>query len=126
MTYLTEFELNNQPNIRTVNQQQTSSDLLHNGNTGGSNNHVKNSSDMTLEQVRQISNSTSTSQTTTATSRHHNMRSEDELSAVSTSKNTIFSLFGGVHILRRQKNGIFLTPPFLLIDELFTEHYLPA
>ena len=48
VTYLTEFELNNQPNIRTVNQQQTSSDLLHNGNTGGSNNHVKNSSDMTL------------------------------------------------------------------------------
>ena len=94
MTYLTEFELNNQPNIRTVNQQQTSSDLLHNGNTGGSNNHVKNSGDVTLEQVRQISNSTTTSQTTTATSRHHNMRSEDELSAVSTSKNTIFfSLF---------------------------------
>ena len=97
MTYLTEFELNNQPNIRTVNQQQTSSDLLHNGNTGGSNNHVKNSGDVTLEQVRQISNSTTTSQTTTATSRHHNMRSEDELSAVSTSKNTIFFLFSYFH-----------------------------
>ena len=88
VTYLTEFELNNQPNIRTANQAE-----LHNGNTG--NNHVKNS-DMTLEQVRHT-NSTTTTQTT-ATSRHHNMRSEDELSAVSTSKNTFFFSF---HIFTR-------------------------
>ena len=31
---------------------------------------------------------------------------------------------GGVHILHKQKFGIFLNPPSLLIDSLFTEPYL--
>ena len=90
VTYLTEFELNNQPNIRNGGSSE-----LHNGN----NNLVKHSDMSIVEQsIGNIHHSTSSSTTTstaTATlnnssisSRHH-MRSEDELSAVSTSK-TIF------------------------------------
>ena len=87
VTYLTEFELNNQPNIRNGSSE------LHNGN----NNLVKHSDMSIVEQsIGNIHHSSSSSTTTTATlnnssSRHH-MRSEDELSAVSTSK-TIFLNF---------------------------------
>ena len=83
VTYLTEFELNNQPNIRNGSSE------LHNGN----NNLVKHSDMSIVEQsIGNIHHSSSSSTTTTTTatlnnssSRHH-MRSEDELSAVSTSK----------------------------------------
>ena len=97
VTYLTEFELNNQPNIRNGSSE------LHNGN----NNLVKHSDMSIVEQsIGNIHHSSSSSTTTTATlnnssSRHH-MRSEDELSAVSTSK-SIFPFFfyqnklGNVH-----------------------------
>ena len=89
VTYLTEFELNNQPNIRNGSSE------LHNGN----NNLVKHSDMSIVEQsIGNIHHSSSSSTTTTTTatlnnssSRHH-MRSEDELSAVSTSK-TIFTVF---------------------------------
>ena len=83
VTYLTEFELNNQPNIRNGSSE------LHNGN----NNLVKHSDMSIVEQsIGNIHHSSSSSTTTTtatlnnsSSSRHH-MRSEDELSAVSTSK----------------------------------------
>ena len=89
VTYLTEFELNNQPNIRNGSSE------LHNGN----NNLVKHSDMSIVEQsIGNIHHSSSSSTTTTTTatlnnssSRHH-MRSEDELSAVSTSK-TLFLTF---------------------------------
>ena len=90
VTYLTEFELNNQPNIRNGSSE------LHNGN----NNLVKHSDMSIVEQsignIHHSSSSSTTTATLTATlnnsnSRHH-MRSEDELSAVSTSK-TIFPVF---------------------------------
>ena len=89
VTYLTEFELNNQPNIRNGGSSE-----LHNGN----NNLVKHSDMSIVEQsIGNIHHSSSSSTTTTtatlnnSSSRHH-MRSEDELSAVSTSK-TIFPGF---------------------------------
>ena len=91
VTYLTEFELNNQPNII-----RNGSSELHNGN----NNLVKHSDMSIVEQsIGNIHHSSSSSNTTTSatlnnsnsSSRHH-MRSEDELSAVSTSK-TIFPIF---------------------------------
>ena len=89
VTYLTEFELNNQPNIRNG-----SSELHNNGN----NNLVKHSDMSIVEQsIGNIHHSSSSSSTTTtatlnnSSSRHH-MRSEDELSAVSTSK-IFFSSF---------------------------------
>ena len=88
VTYLTEFELNNQPNIRNGSSE------LHNGN----NNLVKHSDMSIVEQsIGNIHHSSSSSTTTTtatlnnSSSRHH-MRSEDELSAVSTSK-TLFPVF---------------------------------
>ena len=31
---------------------------------------------------------------------------------------------GGVHILRRQKIGIFWPPPIPSVDSLFTKHYI--
>ena len=91
VTYLTEFELNNQPNIRNGSSE------LHNG----SNNNLVKHSDMSIveQSIGNIHHSSSSS-TSTATaslnnssisSRHH-MRSEDELSAVSTSK-IFFSSF---------------------------------
>ena len=93
VTYLTEFELNNQPNII-----RNGSSELHNG----SNNNLVKHSDMSIveQSIGNIhhSSSSSTTNSTTATlnnssisSRHH-MRSEDELSAVSTSK-IFFSSF---------------------------------
>ena len=89
VTYLTEFELNNQPNIRNGSSE------LHNG----SNNNLVKHSDMSIveQSIGNIHHSNSSSNTTsTATlnnssSRHH-MRSEDELSAVSTSKK-LFPVF---------------------------------
>ena len=90
VTYLTEFELNNQPNIRNSSE-------LHNAN-----NLVKHSDMSIVEQsIGNIHHSSSSSTTTTATlnnssSRHH-MRSEDELSAVSTSK-TIFPFFFSIKL----------------------------
>ena len=93
VTYLTEFELNNQPNIRNGGSSE-----LHNGN----NNLVKHSDMSIVEQsIGNIHHSTSSSTTTSTTatlnnssisSRHH-MRSEDELSAVSTSKKLFSSFF---------------------------------
>ena len=87
VTYLTEFELNNQPNIRNGGSSE-----LHNG----SNNNLVKHSDMSIveQSIGNIHHSSSSSTTTSAaatlnnssiSSRHH-MRSEDELSAVSTSK----------------------------------------
>ena len=90
VTYLTEFELNNQPNIRNGPSSE-----LHNGN-----NLVKHSDMSIVEQsignIHHSSSSSTTTATLTATlnnsnSRHH-IRSEDELSAVSTSKILFFSL----------------------------------
>ena len=87
VTYLTEFELNNQPNIRSAE--------LHNGN-----NHVKNTDillqnseqERNRQQQQQQSHSSSNATTAaTTTPRHHMQRSEDELSAVSTSKKLTFS-----------------------------------
>ena len=84
VTYLTEFELNNQPNIRSAE--------LHNGN-----NHVKNTdillqnSEQERNRQQQQSHSSSNATSNAATPRHHMQRSEDELSAVSTSKKLTFS-----------------------------------
>ena len=94
VTYLTEFELNNQPNMI----RNGGSSELHNG----SNNNLVKHSDMSIveQSIGNIHHSSSSSTTTSTTatlnnssisSRHH-MRSEDELSAVSTSK-SIFPFF---------------------------------
>ena len=97
VTYLTEFELNNQPNIRNGSSE------LHNGN----NNLVKHSDMSIVEQsIGNIHHSSSSSTTTTSatlnnsissSSRHH-MRSEDELSAVSTSKTLVSRGFFSIKI----------------------------
>ena len=74
VTYLTEFELNNQPNLSRNNHHHNNGAELHNGNNS---NHVKNSD---MESV-----ASSNMRSHHHGSRYH-IRSEDELSAVSTSE----------------------------------------
>ena len=82
VTYLTEFELNNQPNIN-------GRDLTNNLSNGNHANHLQNNQ----SNGREVMSSTA-DQSHRVNGRGYHIRSEDELSAVSTSKTILkFSFY---------------------------------